>query len=553
MRIIPRFTLLAALVLALSLLLSSLVLAQPYGPDKIDYLQNSAVQGHFPVPEMKFNTPGFAPGREGFTTHEEMMAFIYDLQHRSSRMSVKIIGYSQEGRPMPLLIFSKPAYGNAADILRLGKPVIWLQGQQHGDEPAGGESMLVIAEKLALGTLGEEVLDKIAVLVIPRCNPDGSYYFSRRTATTIDVNRDHIKLELPETRALHSAFSQFRPDLAVDAHEYSVGRDFRDVTTHEMLKYHDMLLLSATNPNVPEKVTRLADDLFLKNAEKSLDANGFTHHWYYTVSGKGVDKTIDMGGSDAIIGRNALGLQPTVSFLVESRGIGIGRQDFARRVAAQVVTQTSILQTAAGHASELKRTIEVARQELAAKGLIVDESDKVVVRSTPRLIEKYTLPLIDAVTGEVVQLPVKVRDAKQPSTVLERVRPYAYIMPPAYDAAARILAKSGVTVRKLAEPATLLVESYKIVDKKVNTAYFEGHFRNDVKTEVQVKQMEFPAGSYVYYMNQPAGNVIAMTLEPEADSSLVRFNHLPVDIGDIVPVYRYMESNRLHTYIPSEW
>ena len=102
-------------------------------------------------------------------------------------------------------------------------------------------------------------------------------------------------------------------------------------------------------------------------------------------------------------------------------------------------------------------------------------------------------------------------------------------MPPAYADVARRLAYSGVEVRRLREAQTLEVESYQVTDKRVANTYYEGHIRNTVITEVLRKPVTFAAGSYVFRMSQPAANVIAAALEPEAPSSFVTFGIIPVD------------------------
>ncbi|HWR38915.1 MAG TPA: M14 family metallocarboxypeptidase [Patescibacteria group bacterium] len=526
------------MLLTLACLPTQSTLALPYYPDHV-YQQDEAVEKQYIVPSIVYSTPAFKPGRESFTSHEEMMEYLYQLQRQSDRLHVKIIGYSQEQRPIPLLIFSKPSRSEPVDIQRLNKPVIWLQGQQHGNEPAGGEAMLVMARKLALEELGQTVLEKVTVLIVPRCNPDGSYYFDRRTARRIDENRDHIKLELPETLALRQAFSAYRPYLAVDNHEYSVAGEFSRVAGHEMLKYHDILLLSATNANVPQKIKDLADGLFLDNVEKALDGQQLTHHWYYTVSGTGADRQLNMGGTDAMIGRNALGLMPALSFLVESRGIGLGRQDFLRRVTGHVVADTALLLTAAQNSDLLRQTVEHSRSRLIAEGKSSEPGSEIVVVSKGQRRENYPFPLVDAVTGEVITLPITVVDVKQAEPVLVRKKPKAYILPPAYLPVAKTLAQSGVTIRVLNRENRLMVESYRVTDKKVFANYFEGHFRNSVQTETSFREVTFPAGSFVITMDQPMAGIIAMSLEPEADSGMVRFNALPVDVNEEVPVFRY--------------
>ena len=51
--------------------------------------------------------------------------------------------------------------------------MIWLIGQQHGNEPAGGEAMLALAAALSSGELAP-LLDRLSVVIVPRSNPDGA-------------------------------------------------------------------------------------------------------------------------------------------------------------------------------------------------------------------------------------------------------------------------------------------------------------------------------------------------------------------------------------------
>ena len=169
---------------------------------------------------------------------------------------MRIVGASQEGRAIPMLIFSNSGLSAPADLIRLNRPIVFLQGLQHGNEPAGGEVMLALAKDLANGPL-KPLLDRITVIIMPRCNPDGAYYFTRTPARGIDVNRDHIKMDLPETVALHQAINDFQPEVFVDAHEFSVATRWLE-KFNKILAY-DLTLLYATNPNVPVALTALAE------------------------------------------------------------------------------------------------------------------------------------------------------------------------------------------------------------------------------------------------------------------------------------------------------
>ena len=109
------------------------------------YDEPDAVKARFPDPPVQYQTPAFAPGRGDFTTHEELMIWLADLTARAASVRVRVLGESQEGRAIPMLVLSNAPVASPADVLRLNRPVVWLQGLQHGDEPAGGEAMLAIA------------------------------------------------------------------------------------------------------------------------------------------------------------------------------------------------------------------------------------------------------------------------------------------------------------------------------------------------------------------------------------------------------------------------
>lgn len=237
-------------------LLSAALLAAPavqaetpyYGKS---YSQPEQVRHLFPEIEVIDNTPAFSRDGDAFTSQEEMMAYIKQLKAKSPYLTVKTIGTSQEGREIPALYFTKDKHIRSGYLSK--KPIVWVQSQIHGNEPASGESILALANRLA-GELGKEILDDINVIVIPRVNPDGSYDFKRQLADGLDGNRDHIKLESPEVQAIHEEFNKYSPEVVIDAHEYSVySSAFNQVGEQGALKYHDILIQSGRNLNIPEK------------------------------------------------------------------------------------------------------------------------------------------------------------------------------------------------------------------------------------------------------------------------------------------------------------
>ncbi|WP_257346937.1 M14 family metallopeptidase [Pseudalkalibacillus decolorationis] len=503
-----------------------------------EYSQPEQVLKLYPEPDVEFHSPAFEKEEKQFTTQEEMMAFLRQLDEKSNLVEMKVIGESIEGRKIPMLVFNKGAHTK-------NKPTVWLQAQIHGNEPAAGESALVMANKLS-GEFGEKILDKVNVIIVPRVNPDGSYYYQRRTANGLDANRDHIKLELQENRAVHRALKKFHPEVVIQAHEYGVPY-FPEVGNQGGLTYHDITLLTGRNLNIPEKIRNMANELYIGNTLDTLTDEGFSSRTYYYPVGRKDGKTIiQEGGTDPRIGRNAFGLQPSFSFLVESRGIGIGRENFKRRVAGQITSHMSILETTADNAKKIKKIVFKAKKHIVKNGRKADDNDKIVVESKRKVFPNETLTVVDTEKGETVEIPVIYYSSLHSIPTLVRERPTAYIVPPEYEEVAEKLKIQGVEVKRLRKPVTLEVEGYTVTEQNIADEAYEGHYLNNVETEITTKKVHFPKGSYVYSMAQPQANLIAVTLEPESNDSYVTFNYIPADLGDQIPVYRYMQQKQLN-------
>src|SRR5688500_16370876 len=114
-----------------------------------EYQQSEAVKRRYPDPAVRFDTPAFTPGKTGFTTYDEMMAYVKRVAAGARNVGVREAGYSQEGRVIPALVFTNAGGYSGADVRRLQRPTVLLVGQLHGNEPAGGEAMLALAQSLA--------------------------------------------------------------------------------------------------------------------------------------------------------------------------------------------------------------------------------------------------------------------------------------------------------------------------------------------------------------------------------------------------------------------
>lgn len=491
----------------------------------------------FPNPAVPFRTPGFTPGQKEFTSQKQMMDFLHRLNRDSDLMRMETIGHSLEGREIPLLLFTTSENEAARDFKY--KPTVWLHAQLHGNEPAAGESALIMAEKLASESLGRKLLNDINVVIIPRMNPDSAFYFERLSVTQLDGNRDHMNLEMPELRAIHSAFNHFQPEIVIDAHEYEATPQYNHIGAEGALKYHDVTILPAKNLNVPEIIRKKSEEWFISSAYKDLKKAGLSHGHYYTVKApKGKKPIITEGGVNAGTGRNTFGLKPSFSILVETLGIGIGRDTFRRRVVGQVTTHTSILRKAKEHAADIKAVVKDVRDDIRDKGRLGENNGRIVLKSRNIEMEDQSMKAIDIAEGKVIDIPIRYFSSTDSIPTMTRTRPNAYIMPPGYHRIATKLSILGIKVQKLKETQELEVECYNILDKDVD--HSEEGMRIKVRTKIEKKRLLFTKGSYVMSGAQPTAHLLSLALEPESDASYIAQGYFPLGVNEEIPIYRYM-------------
>src|SRR5450432_3950437 len=332
-----------------------------YDPAR-EYVEVPAVAARYPDPAVAIATPAFAPGKTDFTSQGELEAFVDDLARRSRDVRVRVAGYSQERRAIPLLVFARPAAGSGGDVQKNCKPTVLIIGQQHGNEPAGSEAALALAGELSAGPRSA-ILDRVNVLIVPRANPDGAYHFVRGLANGADVNRDHLLESTPEGRALGRVFVDYQPDVVLDCHEFGVRT--RWFEKFGGLQKADALIQYATVSNLAPALTTVAENMFRAPLIAALGAAGLSQSWYYASSYDMTDKVVSMGGVVPDTGRNIAGLRNAISFLIETRGVGIGRAHFKRRVRTHLIAMNSMLDSAAASAPALVAMLRKLRADVA--------------------------------------------------------------------------------------------------------------------------------------------------------------------------------------------
>ncbi len=505
-----------------------------------EYVETPAVAARFPDPPTPLATPGFKANRVDFTSQPEIARFLGDLAKRTPEMRVLVAGRSIEARPIPLVVFARPPATNGAALAANGKPTVLLIAGQHGNRPAGGEAALALAQQLA----GERrnVLDKINVLIVPRANPDGAFHWKRGLVNGGDVDRDLLLQSSPEGRTLGRIFAEYEPAVVVDSQEFGVRS--RWLEKFGALQRYDVMIECATVPNLAPAVAAACETMFRAPLAQALESAGFAQSSYFSTSRDMSDLKVSMASVVPDTGRNIAGLRGTISLLVDSRGGGIARAHFRRRVETHLVAANAVLDAAAGHAAEIRAIVQSARDAVAAAA----GKGEVVVAAAPTT-GRHSLVLLDPETGADKTVDVDWVSALEVRPVRVRARPYGYLLPASQLTAALRLANLGAIVRRVERDGSAEIERFRIVHatlarkEDVRQSDEEPSIRA-VNLDVAVERMSAPvkAGDLYVPLDQPLGSAIVAALEPDTLTSYAANYVLtypgPRDRERLVPVYR---------------
>lgn len=144
------------------------------------------------------------------------------IEERRSNNLYKVsdLGFSIEGRSIHEL-----QLGN-------GETKVLLWSQMHGNEPTATMAIFDLfnffEQDDEFNDLRRLILDNLSLHFIPMLNPDGAEDFRRQNAIGIDLNRDALRLQSPESRILKTAQQSLQPAWGFNLHDqsryYAVGQ-----------------------------------------------------------------------------------------------------------------------------------------------------------------------------------------------------------------------------------------------------------------------------------------------------------------------------------------
>jgi len=144
--------------------------------------------------------------------HADLQPLIYNLK-KNSKYTIKKVGQSIEGRDLNLISIGS------------GKTNILLWSQMHGDEPTATQAIFDIFNFLNSSEFSNEkdaILSNLTLHFLPMLNPDGAENYTRRNALGVDINRDAVRLQSPESKTLKRVRDSLNADFGFNLHDQSI-------------------------------------------------------------------------------------------------------------------------------------------------------------------------------------------------------------------------------------------------------------------------------------------------------------------------------------------
>lgn len=494
-----------------------------------------------PAQQDSLLTPGETNRWESLSTNDEVTAFYRQLQSRSPHVRTFHLGWSREKRELVALTIAKPAVTTPAEAHATGKPIIFIAAQVHGDEPAGKEGLMLFARDVALGSL-EPLLDRVIFVLVPQINPDAAAsgtWGTRLNPSGYNLNRDYVRLENPETRALvTNGIARWEPHVLVDAHE-AFGPP----------RYYDFYTSYPVNSYGPSAIVSLTETAVLPAIVSALEARGFNHYFYHTVpSGIANDPTrpLSKGGGGARSLSSYGGPHGAITVLFESLRQRDSRPGIERRARMHWTAMEGLSRYVANNAATVLSTIAAARREMIELGSEWNEADSVFVRWESFVTHEAPYRVWNE--GQVVELTVPIRAGRRPT--LGRIRPEGYLIEAHREDVVEHLALHGIVAERTLDPTPVYIESYR-VDSVSRSDPNEGFIPRRFTVTVEPGVVEVPAGSWIVRAGQKRAGLAFHMLEPEDSESLASggwfINHERA--GSYLPVHRIRLMPRVATQV----
>ncbi len=472
------------------------------------------------------------PDHDFSPTYADTRVWFDRLDAASDLIRIEQFGVSPEGRPIYAVIASKD--GAEFDP---SKPVLLAQAGIHPGEIDGKDAGMMLLRDIAFNGK-DDLLDRVNLILIPVLSVDGHERAGaysrpnqrgpriqgwRNTATNQNLNRDYIKLDQVEMRAVRSLVLKYRPDLYVDIH-VTDGLDYQYDITYGFNGENGVYSRSPA-------IAGWLDGTFKPAINAALEAEGH-------IPGElvfGVDDQNPRAGlSDGGLGErfsNGWGSAAHVpTILIENHSL----KPYEQRVLGTYVFLEAAMRRLAADGPALRAAVATDRALRPAE---------IPANFAPDPTPAYTRTF-KGIRYETWESPASGRQevrwlgvadpepwalpfyASRPT--LSLARPKAYWVPSYRADIIERLRLQGIEMETLDAPRTVNLDMLRLNDPKLGTRANEGHVPVMIAgVTPERRDWTFPAGSVRVPTDQRLGDIVVLLLEPQSSESFFAWGLFP--------------------------
>jgi murein tripeptide amidase MpaA len=470
-------------------------------------------------------TPTEANGFTETPNYEQTRAWLERLDAASPMIRVETFGRSPQGRDL-LVVYATPN-----GQLDPSKPTLLVQCGIHSGEVDGKEAGMMLLRDIAFGSQ-RHLIDRVNLVFVPIFNVDGherSGPFNRpnqrgpnnqgwrNTAQNLNLNRDYVKADAPEMRAMLGLFQRVHPDLYLDVH-VTDGMDYQyDITytfqgrdgTYAASPHIARWLNAHYRPSVDAALTRnghIPGDLVFAHNERDL-SQGLLGYPFTPRYSQAYGDMAHMA-----------------SILIENHSL----KPFRQRVLGTYVLIEESLRQLAEHGSELRTATQADQREHPAT-LPAGWRETLQPVGTRHFLPMQHEPFNSGSSGAVethwTGHAAPAADVPQygvePTVSLHR--PRAYWVPATKTDVIEVLRAHGIQFETITAARTVGVDMLRLPDAQTASGPpAEGRTRVNAGTPVRTHGQEWMrVGSIRVPTDQPLGDLAVIMLDPQNEDSLL--------------------------------
>ncbi|HZM17740.1 MAG TPA: M14 family metallopeptidase, partial [Candidatus Krumholzibacteria bacterium] len=469
--------------------------------------------------------------------------YLKRLEQASRWLRLTSYGKSGQGRDLPLVIVSKERAFTPEGARASGKPIVFVQNGIHSGEIEGKDASLALLRDIAVLHTRANLLDHVTLLVLPifsvdaherrsptnRINQNGPEEMGFRTTPIgLNLNRDYMKAEAPEMRAmLGQVFTRWWPHLLVDDHTTD-GADYQ----------YDLTWAYAYGAGMPPSLERWLTEAFVGRVVPRLEAGGHLVSPYISFRGDADDPRagIEVENAPPRFSTAYAPLQCRPAILVETHML----KPYPTRVRATYDLLAAVLEEINARPQALLAAVAAAESLAVARGRETNPGRRSVVLSTK--VTEHSEPFqyrgfvtrweaSDIVGRKVPRYTTVPWDSiipifREVAPKLTVTQPVGYLVPQEWTAARDLLEMHGVRYRSLTRAWQDTVEVQRLVAWSFEAALREGHHPTLVSEVALERRLgRFRAGDLWVPLDQPSALIAVHLFEAQAPDGMMFWNY----------------------------